>query len=239
VGKDVSKSYRAVLFDFDDTISDSSEGKRAALIRVAHILKRDTRTALELEKIIEELYTIEEEMNANTSYDRTKWWPEAGKRLGFDVDPATSLRATIGYWTTFTRHQKPFPDAIEVLSELKKRGYSLGMVTDTDGQAGIKRWRVCSSPLFEYFEVVVVAGDDTRRTKPDPKAFVFCAQKLDVNPSEALFVGDKPYTDIKGAKNAGMDAALVNRRGWSKIEGADYIVNSLSEILKILNGSKL
>jgi hypothetical protein len=31
----------------------------------------------------------------------------------------------------------------------------------------------------------------------------------------------------------------VNRRGWSKIEGADYIVNSLSEILKILNGSKL
>jgi hypothetical protein len=37
-----------------------------------------------------------------------------------------------------------------------------------------------------------------------------------------------------GAKSAGMSAALVKRREWGDVMGADYVIESLSPILEVL-----
>jgi putative hydrolase of the HAD superfamily len=224
----LSSAVRAFIFDFDDTISDSREAKANALRRVSSILKREMEA--DEDSLLELLAKTEEDMNSKISYDRCSWWKMVGGRLGVEVSTKLALCATVGYWTTFTKFQKPFADAEQVLLSLRSAGYLLGMVTDTDGTPGVKRWRISSSPLFKYFDAVVIAGEDTRHTKPDGKPYTLCIERLGVSAKDTVFVGDKPYTDIKGANGVGMRSILVKRREWLDADRPTYTVKSLSEI---------
>ena len=47
-------------------------------------------------------------------------------------------------------------------------------------------------------------------------------------------VGDKPFTDIKGAKKAGFTTVLILRVNWEIDPVPDYIIKELKEIKKIL-----
>lgn len=221
-------AVRAFIFDFDDTLSDSREAKANALRRVSSILRREIEA--EEGALLDLLAKTEEDMNSKISYDRCSWWKIVGGRIGAQVSTKLALCATVGYWTTFTRFQKPFADAERVLSSLRSAGYLLGMVTDTDGTPGVKRWRISSSPLFSYFDAVVIAGEDTRRTKPDEKPYMLCVERLGVSTEDSVFVGDKPYTDIKGANRVGMRSILVKRKEWLDTDQPTYTVKSLSEI---------
>lgn len=227
--------YRAVLFDFDDTLVDTGPGKAEAYRRVARLLSCELDGRFDLQKLVEDISRISEEMNRRRQYSRDEWWRLLAREMGFELTRHLELRATLAYWSSFKNNTRLYPDTLRVLEALRGRGIPVGIVTDTDGWRGIKRWRLSSSPIFEYFDVVVVAGEDTRSTKPDPKPFLLCAQRLGVRPEEALFVGDKPYTDIVGAKSAGMKAALVKRRVWEDFMGADFVVESLSEVLELLD----
>jgi len=52
--------------------------------------------------------------------------------------------------------------------------------------------------------------------KPDGRCFVFIAEKLRLDVSEILYVGDSYNKDVVGAHNAGMDAVLVGYRQSGK-----------------------
>jgi HAD superfamily hydrolase (TIGR01549 family) len=221
---------KAVVFDYDDTLADTSLAKKEAFSRVAKLLALEFDGSVKLGQLISEINRVSEEMNRNLVYDRVIWWRQIGESQGFEVSKSLAMRATIAYWNLFKRFTVPFPDAIPLLSDLKTRGYRLGMVTDTDGLAGIKRWRLSFSPVVDFLEVIIVSGEDTRKTKPDPYPFKLCAEKLGVEPSQTIFVGDKPYTDVVGSKSAGMTSVLVSRRDWQKTMGADYVVKNLEEV---------
>jgi putative hydrolase of the HAD superfamily len=225
---------KAVVFDYDDTLADTSMAKDEAFRRVAKVLASELNGSVVPDELISEIKRVSEEMNRNTVYDRAIWWYEIGRSRGFEVSKTLALRATMAYWNSFKRTTVPFPDAIPLLQDLKVRGYLLGMVTDTDGWPGIKRWRLSFSPVIDLLEVVVVSGEDTKRTKPDPYPFRLCAEKLGVEPSQTVFVGDKPYTDVKGSKLAGMKAVLVSRRDWGETMKADYVVENLGEVLRLI-----
>jgi FMN phosphatase YigB (HAD superfamily) len=47
-------------------------------------------------------------------------------------------------------------------------------------------------------------------------------------------VGDKPFADIEGGKNAGMITILVVRRRWDASVEADYEITTLSELRTLL-----
>lgn len=227
-------AYRAVLFDFDDTLVDTGPGKVEAYRRVAKILSSELDGKADVAQLVGAIAQISEEMNMRQQYSRDEWWRILARRMGFELSRHLELRATVAYWSSFKNNTRLYPDTLVVLEALRREGVPIGVVTDTDGWRGIKRWRLVSSPIFGYFDAVVVAGEDTRRTKPDPKPFVVCAQRLGVEPAEALFVGDKPYTDVLGAKSAGMKAALIKRRSWRDLMGADFVLGSLSELLGIV-----
>jgi putative hydrolase of the HAD superfamily len=120
------------------------------------------------------------------------------------------------------------------LRHLRSLGFKLALVTDTDGTPGLKRTRISSMPILRFFDSVVVAGEDTLRPKPDPEPFLLAASQLGVGPSECVVVGDKPYTDIRGGKAAGMLTVRVFRRRWRDEEPADYTIESLGELLDLL-----
>ena len=234
---------KAVLFDLDETLIDGQAGLKATHNAVAgrlrHYLVRCGAKVSE-ERIRAKLRTLDDRMNVATNYNRDTWWPAL---LG-EIDPKQKIprqlvkELTRLYWTTYAGTSEPYPDAEPTLVYLKGKGYKLGLVTDTDGRKGWKKRRIKRFQFAEFFDTIVIGGEDTLRTKPDPEPSLLAASKLGLRASECVFVGDKPFTDIKGAKAAGMRTILLKRRDWGIGKRADFTIKSLSELPRVLGESE-
>lgn len=100
---------------------------------------------------------------------------------------------------------KLFPDVVEVLTELKNRGYLLAVATNASRKT-----------LEQFFHQTKVAhlfnasrcADETA-LKPDPLMLIEIVEELTVDASNAVMIGDSE-ADIHMAKNAGIDAIKVD-----------------------------
>jgi putative hydrolase of the HAD superfamily len=103
----------------------------------------------------------------------------------------------------------PDPEARPVLDELARRGYRLGVVSNSDGRVerGLERLG-----LREGLEVVVDSGV-VGIEKPDPRIFEIALERLGVPAGEAVYVGDIPAIDLAGACAAGLSFVLVDPLG--------------------------
>jgi putative hydrolase of the HAD superfamily len=103
----------------------------------------------------------------------------------------------------------------EVLDRLRAQGYRLGIVSNWSWNL---RNRVVQVGLDRYFEIVwgsAYAGCH----KPHPAIFRQALGQMALSPDRALYVGDSYQHDVVGARNAGMDAVLVDRNGAAAVAG--------------------
>jgi pyrophosphatase PpaX len=142
----------------------------------------------------------------------------------------------------YRAHNEPLHDGLEacagmeeVLVQLHDEGRRLGIVTAKRRlTAELAFERVLLGHLFE----TIVAGDETERHKPDPEPLLLAAERMQIDPATAAYVGDSPF-DIRAAKNAGMHAIAVT---WGRIhdrerlehEEPDAIVDTAEELLEHL-----
>jgi len=229
----------AVLFDLDDTLIDSARGRAAAEVRVSGMLSdylRGLGVAVERDDLLQDLFLLGQRMNQRCLYDRSVWWQAfiTDLELGVTLPRSMVSEMTNEYWSIYGRWALVYPDTAGTLESLLAKGFRLGMVTDTDGTPDVKRWRISLLSFKRAFSVVIVAGEDTEETKPSVTPFRLAALRLGLSCSECIFVGDKPFTDIRGAKKADMKSVLVRRGIWKSDEEPDLIVASLSELCQIL-----
>lgn len=234
---------KAVLFDLDETLIDGQAGLKATHHAVAsRLCQYLTRSGTKVseESIRAKLRALDDRMNVATKYNRDAWWPVLLEEIDEDKKISRSLvkELTHLYWATYAGASEPYPDAESTLVYLKDKGYKLGLVTDTDGRKGWKNRRIKRFRFAGFFDTIVICGEDTPHTKPDPESFLLAASKLGLRASECVFVGDKPFTDIKGANAAGMRTILLKRRDWSIGERADFSINSLAELPRVLGDTK-
>jgi len=87
-------------------------------------------------------------------------------------------------------------------------------------------------PYISY----IVSASDTDRAKPQPDMVLMTLKTLNLRAEEALVVGDTVF-DIRMAHSAGVAAAAVTYGNGSRNEleneGAEYIIDDFSELLKI------
>ncbi len=128
-----------------------------------------------------------------------------------------------------------FPGWLEVLSELRSRGYLLGIVTSKAAAAANRHLALHS---LDTLLDAVITLDDTINHKPDPEPFLAAAARLGVTPEVCLAVGDSPW-DIIAANRAGMMSALAewglfDPRAFSDPEAqADFRLPSPDHLLAI------
>ncbi len=91
--------------------------------------------------------------------------------------------------------------------------------------------------LEKYFQVIIVAGEKGIPPKPNPQPFRLCLQKLDIDPSEAVYVGDDYRIDICGAHDAGLHPVWLQhrsvRRNWPEVKTDAPIITRLDELLDL------
>lgn len=119
----------------------------------------------------------------------------------------------------------PWPDTVGGLTRLKARylittlsNGNVSLLTNMAKRAGLPWDCVISAELFRHY-------------KPDPEAYLGCAELLDVAPGELMLVAAHA-SDLRGAKRAGLMTAHVDRpleygagrRRPSKIEDGEFDV---------------
>src|SRR5437867_10355284 len=104
------------------------------------------------------------------------------------------------YWKTYAGARPIFSDTKSTIQRLKKVGFRLGMVSDSDGTPGMKMKRIRRQPFLKCLETIVVAGEDTPNVKPSRRPFILVTERLGLQPSNCVYIGDNPNTDIQGAK---------------------------------------
>ena len=78
---------------------------------------------------------------------------------------------------------------------------------------------------------VVVSADGLERGKPDPACFLIAADRLGVDPRRCVVLEDAP-AGIAAARAAGAPViALRTTRPDDALEGADYIVDTIADLL--------
>ena len=136
------------------------------------------------------------------------------------------------------RETKPvlslYPDGEEFLGYLEKEHIRTGLITD--GNAQVQHNKIRALGLDERLDVVL-ASYDLGLKKPDPGVYVYCLEKLDCRPEEAVYIGDNPLKDFIGARKLGMKTVRIIRpeglHMWRTAEegyDADVTVHLLTEI---------
>lgn len=101
-------------------------------------------------------------------------------------------------------------DVKSVLQRLKKHGLKVALVSNTGATPG-KMLRVYLSRLgiLDYFDLLVFS-DEHQIAKPNPELFNIALKGLETMPEQSVHVGDQIYFDCDGAKQAGMQAILLD-----------------------------
>ncbi len=101
-----------------------------------------------------------------------------------------------------------FPGMLELIKDLNKQGYKMGIVTSR--MTGTTIQGLEKYGIKECFEAVVTC-DHTDKHKPDPDPINIALEILRSTPEESIMIGDSKF-DILCAKNAGVKSVLV---GWA------------------------
>jgi putative hydrolase of the HAD superfamily len=160
------------------------------------------------------------------------WGALYGKALEDLGVPDPSGKVASALYERFTRYEsyRLFPDAVPTLEALKAAGKTVGLISNFEEWLEGMLIEMEVAPLFD---LMVISGKEGIE-KPDPAIFRLALDRSGVDPADALYVGDHPRIDIKGAQAVGMEAVLIDRRG--RHEGFDGIrIRSLDELLGILD----
>jgi len=103
---------------------------------------------------------------------------------------------------------KVFPDVFPCLDRLAESGIKVAIISNWD----YSLHRILTAlGLKDRFDLVVASLEEGFE-KPDPRIFIQTLEKLGVSPRESLHVGDDALDDLKGARDVGMRAVLIDRK---------------------------
>lgn len=165
--------------------------------------------------------------------DDTSFFSSIFTELNTDVSPAKISGISGRHLKVRGRFMKAHKDLDKVLSELKKRGYKLGLLSNGVKSWGERDFQTLCFDTKKYFSNVLFS-QECGFMKPDIKVFALILYEMDSPAKETFFIGDDYETDIAGAKDAGMKTIFLNRKGIKKFEKADFEIKKLKEVLKIL-----
>jgi HAD superfamily hydrolase (TIGR01662 family) len=141
-------------------------------------------------------------------------------------------------WRDHDGRRVPRPDVSDVVKELSRRGYVLGIIANTITESEIPDWME-SDGLTDYFKAVVLSSK-VRIRKPNPEIYWEAARRVGVAPERCAYVGDNPVRDVEGCRAAGFGMMIIlvepdtlKKEPPTGEHKPDYTIQSCSDLLDI------
>ncbi|MDX1806881.1 MAG: HAD family hydrolase [Paenisporosarcina sp.] len=211
---------KAIIFDLDGTLLDRNSTLEAFCLAQHAKFNLSVNRDVYCKRLVE--------LDANGYVRKEKVYDQIVKENNWSTDLKDSLFED--YMNHFHEYCVAFRGLHETLEELRRQKYLIGMITNGryDGQqASLKALGIDS-----FFHVVLISESEGI-SKPNPLIFLRALSELQVEPQEAVYVGDHPINDIEAAKKVGLLTIWKSNDVYDHAN-ADEKINGLNEILEVL-----
>ena len=224
--------YTAILFDLDDTLLNFSACETQALQAAFSIfgIELSDNEWSELWQIYQSISKKYWQQKRSSSLSRQQIieasLQDTFAALKRDFSDLSNLARV--YWNTFC-HTACLNSGVATTIKFLSHRYKLGIVTN--GYADSQMSRIEASGLSGYFSTLIVSESVGHR-KPEPEIFKLALNKLQVSPTETLFVGDSIAHDYQGAINAEIDFCYFGKP--STEISPQYAIAQISQLREII-----
>jgi len=227
-------NYRSVIFDLDGTLRESNphfmDALRQTLLDMN--LEVDPFNWRLTERWVHEYWAQSPEIIEDAKiYGHEQIWNRFLSRLMSKVGQPHADEAEVQAFGDHMREvyqptSELTPGAREALTTLQANDFILGVLSNRSKPFGDELEELDIAGFFDF----TLAAGEVGVWKPRPEIFQAALARAGVGPDDAIYIGDNYYADIVGAREAGLDAILVDwRRVFTDVQATR--VEHLSDIL--------
>ena len=214
------RRIEGVVFDLDGTLTDS--------IEAYYEVFRETTARFGIEVRREDV--LEPMAVGSHIWDRAipKNMPDRNEKINqcMSVIPEVFRKVM--------ERVQPFPGVKTTLNRLRERNLKLGLATSS--------WKAALQPLHEHsmvhFFKAVLSREDGLPGKPSPAIILECLNRMEVDPSHAVAVGDSPLDIRAGRRGDLLTIAVlsgIGNRDQLEAEKPNAVVEDVTEIPSLFN----
>jgi len=220
---------KAIVFDLDNTLVDFMKMKSRA-IEAAMIAMIDAGLNLTIKEATDQIDKIYKEQGIEYQQVFDLFLQQTLGRIDHKILAA----GIVAYRREREAALIPYPHVYSTLNKLIRSGLKLGIVSDAPRR---EAWLRLAYLNFHHYFDEVVTFEETGQRKPNAAPFLEILRRLNVEPKDALMVGDWAERDILGASGVGMKTAFARYGDTFNTlsHNADYELTDISQILDIIN----
>ncbi|XP_040207013.1 N-acylneuraminate-9-phosphatase [Rana temporaria] len=206
----VLNGIKAIFFDLDNTLIDTSGANKKAIEEVIKLLKDKSQFNED------EIHIICKSFQAkllHETFDPSEMTIDNLRVLHWDKsmqevkpgDYKDLAQESYTLWKTKRLQLMTLAESSKnMLCQLRK---SVRLVLLTNGEKQVQREKIEACGVSALFDAIVVGGEHSEE-KPAPSIFLHCCDLVSVKPEDCVMVGDNLDTDIQGGLNAGLKATI-------------------------------
>ena len=226
--------FRAIVFDLDHTLFDRYATIRKTFIAFYDQYRDRIPQQLSYEEFVEKVIEIEKVYIYYGWHTVIKELANNGLMTPMTEDEIITAVREVVVDKCWALAAVKLPFTIPTLNKLRQMGYKIGLITN--GGHNPQTLKLKMLELEDMFDAVVISGD-VGVHKPNPEPFMVLAEKIGIDPSEMMYVGDHPLNDVEGSRRAGYTPVWVRTTGnWylPELERAPYEVDTVAELPELL-----
>lgn len=128
-----------------------------------------------------------------------------------------------------------FPDSLETIEQLRKRGFKLALLTN--GNAEMQWKKINRFQLQSHFDCILIEGE-FGIGKPEERIYIHALEQLGVSAQEAWMVGDNFEWEVAAPQRLGIKGVWIDHKqaGVPKHASTEpfLIIKSLRDLLPVL-----
>ncbi|MFT7033575.1 MAG: putative hydrolase of the HAD superfamily [Cyclobacteriaceae bacterium] len=234
------KKYQDIFFDLDHTLWDYESSARQTLLELYQRYDLSSKVALDENELCESFFKVNYKLwDKYNKGDISKYVLRTQRfRMVFEAIGVELKLFGENEISQFNKDylyecpQKPnlIDGAIELLDSLSSE-YELHIITN--GFIEVQATKMEMSGLSPYFPHVITSEGASAK-KPQRKIFDFAMKQTGASIASSIMIGDNLSTDIKGARDYGLDQIFFNPDEIPHDNPVTHEVNYLKEIKAIL-----
>jgi len=221
--------YKGIIFDLDNTIYDYNLSHNTAINEVFYYLIQNnpSLTIEYIERLYEDISTnlkFELKLTAS-SHNKSIYFKQLLEKL--NIEFSLFLPINNIYWEVFYKNMVCYEGIIDFLVFNKNIGKKIGILTDYETDYQIIK--LDKLGILKYIDVIVTS-EEVGIEKPSCQMFNTILNKIHLNSSEVIMIGDNFEKDIKGAINMNIFSYWFNSKKQYRFCDNYYIFNSFKAL---------
>ncbi len=220
--ENMTRTIKAILFDLGDTLLDFGEvnlralfnqGARGAydyLLKLGHPLPPFARYHSRHLRAVH--WNVLKSAIVRREFNTLHVMTRLCRRMGLSLDSKQLLELCWLWYEPLSRRAVVEPGLQDMLQGFINDGLQIALTSNTFVPGEVLDRHLESEKLLDFFPVRVYSCQVGFR-KPDPRIFMEALNRLGLQAREAIFVGDSPKSDIRGANRVEMISVLRDRTG--------------------------